>query len=124
MPVSITHTRTPGTQNGEDPELVGVEEVEVEDAPLTVEGDFNTVLHTGPIFLKAGGSIPRTFTSGTMSQQRNTAAEFHSFLTSENLQPLQLNEGSKVYTALLSIPRSKWVKIVFAPGGSSLIITH
>ena len=105
MPTNITPPRIPMTQEEEDLILEGTDAEETE-VPVVVEGDYNPILHTVQTLPVAVGSIPPTFTSITMAEQRATASEFHGFLTSVNPQLIKLNEGTKVYTALVSIPKS------------------
>ena len=83
MHTSVTPPRIPRDRDVEDPDLEGTEdevaEVTQDEVPVTVEGDYNPVLHTELILPKAAGSIPPTFTTITMAEQRATPAEFHGF---------------------------------------------
>ena len=121
-PVTPTRTRTRFDDDEAEGGIPTVDDEVVEEVPVVVESDHTPILHTAANLPKATGSIPPTFTITTFANQRDTAMELFTFLRSPNPQLLKLNEGATVYTALVSIPRSKLVKLVFCPGmGSSPI---
>ena len=121
MSNNVTPPRNQIPRDEATPEQVE-EDGEVEEVPVNVEGDHTPVLHTTGVLPAAYGSIPPTFNTENFAEQRRTALEFYTFLRSENPQFLKLNEGTTAYTALVNIPRSKLVKVVFCPGmGSSPI---
>ena len=119
---TVTPARAPATPDSENLPLRTVVGGEVEEVPINVGGDYTPVLHTTASLPKPSGNIPTTFNTTPFADQRATAAEFYSFLTSADPQFLRLNESTKRYTALVNIPRTTLVKVVFCPGmGSSPI---
>ena len=119
---NVTPARAPATPDGENLPLQTVVGGEVDEVPINVGGDYTPVLHTTASLPKPSGNIPTTFNTTPFADQRATAAEFYSFLTSADPQFLRLNESTKRYTALVNIPRTTLVKVVFCPGmGSSPI---
>ena len=58
MTNNVTPHRTPGTPGEEVTDLATVEEEEMEEVPVNVEGDYDLVLHTEGSLPKPSGSIP------------------------------------------------------------------
>lgn len=125
MANNITPQRTQTPAGEADQEMVETKEEGIEEVPVIVEGGHVHILHTLGSLLKATGYTPPpttttfTFTASSFTIQRQTSLEYYSFLRLENPHFLKLNEGQKVYTALVSIPKSKLVKVVFCPGMGS-----
>ena len=113
MASTVTPQRTQTPDDETDKGRGEYTEEIVEEVPVVVEWDHEPILHTVGSLPKATGSIPPTFTTSSFATQRQTALEYYSFLRSDNPQFLKLNEGIKVYTILVSIPKSKLVKVVF-----------
>ena len=114
MANAITPTRAQTDGDGEDQVPTEVE-AEVKEVPVVVETDYVPVLHTAGSLPKASGSIPPTFNAVTLAAQRQTALDFYNFLSADT-PLLRLNKGNTVFTALVSIPKTKFVKVVFCPG--------
>ena len=79
-------------------------------------GDHIPVLHT------AGGLPEPTTAVGTAladigrDAQREQAAALYTFLTGDTSPLLRLNEGDQVQVALVNVPKTKYVKVVYALG--------
>ena len=48
--------------------------------------------------------------------QRSQASAFYAFLTCDDPPLLRLNKGDQVHVALVNVPKTKYVKVVYAPG--------
>ena len=80
------------------------------------------VLFTGEEFPPAEAAVAAEFDKNSKPRQREIASALYEFLTGSNPDLLRLNEGDQAYTALLSVAKTKYVKVVFCPGvGSSPI---
>ena len=79
------------------------------------------VLHTASDFPPAEAAVAKEFDKDSRQRQREQADALYSFLT-DFPDLLRLNEGDHAYAALLSVAKTKFVKVVFCPGfGSSPI---
>ena len=114
------HTRFEDAEE-EAAALLGTK-LEVEEVSVVVEGEHTPILHMAGTLPKASGEIPPTFISTPFADQRAIALAVYTSLKSDTPQLLRLNEGTKVYTVLVNISKTKLVKVVFCPGlGSSPI---
>ena len=79
------------------------------------------VIHTASDFPPAEAAVAKEFDKEPRQRQRERADALYSFLTGAP-DLLRLNEGNHTYAALLSVAKTKFVKVVFCPGvGSSPI---
>lgn len=80
------------------------------------------VCHTVGSLQAPLGNVPKALHSAGYESLRNQAKYFHDFLWLPNPPLLKLNESLVPYVALVNIPKSNKVKVVFCPGlGSSPI---
>ena len=93
-----------------EPPIVNVPTNELDHAP---------VLHTSGVLPAPQGSVPTALHAIPLVDQRQSALDFYNFLTSPNPQLLQLNEDSSPFVALVNIPRTCDVKVVFCAGMGS-----
>ena len=100
--VTSPHSQTPRDETS--PDQI-VENGEIEELSVNVEGNHTPVLYTTGILPAVLGFIPLTFTTANLAKQRQTALEFYTFLRSENPLFLKFNEGSTAYLVLVNIPR-------------------
>ena len=73
------------------------------------------------IFTKGKLPEPTTAVATQLAEVRvgtehEQAAAFYAFLTSDNPPLLHLNKGDQVHVALVNLPKTKFVKVVYAPG--------
>lgn len=82
------------------------------------------VLHTAASFPAPTAEVAKVLNGSSMEEQRTTANAFFDFLTEQAPSLLRLNEGDQIHVALLNIPKTQLVKVVYCTGmGSSPIGT-
>ena len=85
----------------------------------TGEG-YTPVLFTASSFPNATGTIAKEFAKQPLETQRNAADHLYQFLWSnENRDLLRLNMGKALLTALVAIPATNLVKLVYGIGVGS-----
>ena len=95
-------------------------------APLipTLEVGHIPVFHTLDALPAPLGNVPQALHRAGYEALRNQAKSIFDFLASPNHSLLRLNESSTPFVALVNIPKSNKVKVIFCPGfGSSPIGT-
>ena len=87
-----------------------------------IAGDHAPVLHTATTLPAPTGYVPRELHKVPLDNQRKNALALFNFLKANDPLLLKLNDGDMVFTALINIPKSKWVKVLHCAGiGSSPI---
>ena len=85
-----------------------------------VGGDHVPVFHTVDVLPTPTGNVAQALQTVGYTTLRAQALQLFAFLTSPDPAWLKLNEGSVPYVALVNIPKSNKVKVIFCPGfGSS-----
>ena len=96
------------------------EHVEAEAAPPQVE-HINT-FHTEETFPAPTGFVPNVIAATPTDVQSNQTEQFYTFINNPDSDLLTLNADTVPRTALLCLPGSSNVKVVYCPGrGSSQI---
>ena len=95
--------------------------------PTAAPGELAAVVHVPVLHLAtslpaAVGDVPKVLQSISVADQRNQADEFFAFLSAPAPVLARLNKGSKAYVAVVNVPKTSLVKIVYGMGfGSSPI---
>ena len=87
-----------------------------------VAGAHVPILHLTTSLPAPTGDVSKSLQLVPVGDQRKQAEEFFDFLGTSNPTLSRLNEGTKCYVALVSVPKTSLVKIVYGMGvGSSPI---
>ena len=122
MPTSNTANANPVTppRGATTPATQG--DPEVESAPPQVEVAHTPVFHTIDSLPAPLGNVPKVLHTAGYATLRSQAKDLFDFLWQTDPPLLKLNESTIPYVALVNIPRTCKVKVVFCPGfGSSPI---
>ena len=122
QPTTRASTQAAETVNNEQNSFQADVNSADEVAAPVVEIEHTPIFHTDHNLPAPSGFIPKNIHRTSLASQRKQAQEFYSFLRQNDTPVLQLNEGTTVYVALINVPKTKKVKVVFCPGvGSSPI---
>ena len=111
----VTPARINRTQDTEPDEEEG-------GPPPIVEGEHIPVFLTGDALPAPVGNVASALHGAGYAALRTQAEDFFTFLASPNPSLLKLNESRIPFVALVNIPKSNKVKVIFCPGfGSSPI---
>ena len=95
---------------------------DLEEAPPQLDVAHTTVFHTVDSLPAPLGNVPKALHAAGYAKLRAQALELFDFLWQTDPPLLKLNESTTPYVALVNIPRSNKVKVIFCPGlGSSPI---
>ena len=91
-------------------------------APAHIPPAHVPVLHVAGDLPAATADVAKIPHDTSLENQRKNALAFFTFLTSPTPSFIRLNEGNQFQVALVSVPRTKFVKVVYGVGvGSSPI---
>ena len=74
------------------------------------------VMHLATSLPAATGDVPQVINMTSPADQRDQADEIFAFLSTPNPVLSRLNEGHKIYVAVVNVPRSSLVKVVYGMG--------
>ena len=87
-----------------------------------VAGAHVSILHLTVLLPAPTGDVSKVIQSVPVGDQRKQAEDFFAFLVAPNPTLSWLNEGTTCYVALVNVPKSSLVKVVYGIGfGSSPI---
>ena len=108
-----------GTSGG-DTETTGAGTITA--AAATAAGAHVPVLHLASSLPAAVGDVPTFLQRTSLENQRYQADELFAFLSAPNPALTRLNEGTKIYVAVVNVPKTSLIKVVYGMGfGSSPI---
>ena len=116
--VNVSPERVPRTP----PDSEDSDDLEAGPEIPTLDGDHIHVFHTIDALPAPIGNVSKALHVAGYQVLRDQAKAFFEFLASPNPSLLKLNESSTPFVALVNIPKSNRVKVIFCPGfGSSPI---
>ena len=93
---------------------------EQEPAPTENESEYAPVFFTSGVYPDATGSIATLFSSVALEDQRKAENDLYTFLWNSNSTDLlRLNVGNTLLTALVVVPTTNMVKVVYGFGVGS-----
>ena len=122
MAITSTSIATIGDENGAGTGGGNNERSPPAGTAALVAGAHVPILHLTTSLPAPTGDVSKSLQLVPVGDQRKQAEEFFDFLVTPNPTLSRLNEGTKCYVALVSVPKTSLVKIVYVMGvGSSPI---
>ena len=91
-------------------------------APYTVPVDRTQVIYTENALPAARGFVPTVISAMDLEAKQNKCTVFYDSLIAPNLLLSKLNKESKMFVALVNVPKTSLLKVVYCGGvGSSPI---